>query len=230
MTEKKSNRKILENYSMIVKAIAKTFGENCEVILHDVSDLEHSIIMIENGHLTGRKIGSTMTDMGLYFLKSDLFRDTEFVANYQTESKDKKKLKSTSIFIRDEEKAIIGFLCINYAVDYLLETRKKIDDFCAINKDAYNINLKKEINGEIFSDNINDLLDGLFKRAHEKVGVAIEKMKKNEKMEIVKLLNKKGVFLVKGNIDKIAEKLNVSRYTIYNYLAELKTSGDIKII
>lgn len=49
-------------------------------------------------------------------------------------------------------------------------------------------------------------------------------------MELVKLLHKKGVFLVKGNIDKIAAKLNVSRYTIYNYLSELKISGDIKII
>lgn len=230
MIEKKSNRKILENYSTIIKAIAKTFGENCEVVLHDASDLEHSIIMIENGHLTGRKIGSPMTDMGLYFLKSDLFRDTGFVANYQTESKDGKKFKSTSIFIKDEKMTIIGFLCINYAIDYLLETRNKIDDFCAIDKDAYNIDLKKEIKGEIFSDNINDLLDGLFKRAQEKVGIQIEKMKKNEKMELVKLLHKKGVFLVKGNIDKIAAKLNVSRYTIYNYLSELKISGDIKII
>ncbi|MBE3114904.1 MAG: helix-turn-helix domain-containing protein, partial [Actinobacteria bacterium] len=43
-------------------------------------------------------------------------------------------------------------------------------------------------------------------------------------------LQKKGIFLVKGNIDKIANKLNVSRYTIYNYLSEIKPDKDIKII
>ena len=51
-----------------------------------------------------------MTDLGLYFLTSDLFHDTDYVANYRTESKDGKKLKSTTIFIRDENKKIIGFL------------------------------------------------------------------------------------------------------------------------
>ena len=31
------------------------------------------MVMIKNGHVTGRKVGGPMTDLGLYFLNSDLF-------------------------------------------------------------------------------------------------------------------------------------------------------------
>jgi len=228
--EKSKNNPILLKFAPVVKGIAKTFGKDCEVLLHDVRNLESSIVMIENGHVTGRKVGSPMTDLGLYFLKSDLFKDTEFIANYQTESKDGKKLKSTTIFIRDDKKKIIGFLCINYALDHLLELRKKIDDFCAVNREADKDVFNNEEKEEIFTDNLDDLLERVFIKAQEIVGKSIEKMQKDDKLKVVRYLQNKGVFLVKGNIDKIANKLNVSRYTIYNYLSELKTDKDIKII
>ena len=228
--EKRKINPILASFIPVVKAIAKTFGPDCEVLLHDVSNLESSIIAIENGHVTGRKIGSPITDLGLYFLKSDLFKNTDFIANYQTESKDGKKLKSTTIFIRDKQKKIIGFLCINYALEHLLEVRKMIDDFSVVTKDVDKEVSNNERKEEIFADNIDDLLERVFIKAKEKIGKPIEKMQKNDKLEVVKYLQKGGVFLVKGNIDKIANKLNVSRYTIYNYLSEIKPEKNIKLI
>jgi len=228
--EKRKINPILANFIPAVKAIAKTFGPDCEVLLHDASNLENSVIAIENGYVTGRKVGSPMTDLGLYFLKSDLFKNTDFIANYQTESKDGKKLKSSSIFIRDKQKKIIGFLCINYALNHLTEIRRKIDDFCAVNKDIDKNIFNNEEKEEIFTDNLDDLLERVFIKAREKVGKPIEKMQKDDKLEIVRYLQKKGVFLVKGNIDKIANKLNVSRYTVYNYLSEIKPENNIKLI
>jgi len=228
--EKRKVNPLLASFIPVIKGIAKTFGKDCEVLLHDASNLESSIVMIENGHVTGRKVGSPMTDLGLYFLKSDLFKDTEFIANYQTESKNGKKLKSTSIFIRDDKKKIIGFLCINYALDHLSEFRKKIDDFCAVNREVDKNVFNNEEKEEIFTDNLDDLLERVFIKAREKVGKSIEKMQKDDKLEVVRYLQKKGVFLVKGNIDKIARKLNVSRYTVYNYLSEIKPENNIKLI
>ena len=228
--EKRKINVILASFIPIVKGIAKTFGNDCEVLVHDVSNLENSVIAIENGHVTGRKVGSPMTDFGLYFLKSDLFKDTEFIANYQTENKDGKKLKSTSIFIRDGKKEIIGFVCINCALDHLLEIRKKIDDFCVVTEDIDKNAFNNEGKKEIFTDNLDDLLREVFIKAQERVGKPVEKMTKDDKLDIVRYLQKRGIFLVKGNIDKIARKLNVSRYTIYNYLSEIKPEKNIKLI
>jgi predicted transcriptional regulator YheO len=222
MIDKKINP-LLTNLIPVAKGIARAFGKNCEVILHDVSDLEHSVILIENGHVTGRKVGAPMTDLGLYFLTSDLFNEIDYVANYQTESKDGKKLKSTSIFIRDKDRKIIGFLCININLEPLLKISEEFDEFCNVKSNLNNKkNLIKEEREEVFSDSLDDLMERLFIKAQQVVGKEIHKMQKEDKIAMVRYLQKHGIFLVKDAIDRIADRLNVSRFTIYNYLAEIK--------
>jgi len=55
-------------------------------------------------------------------------------------------------------------------------------------------------------------------------------MQKEDKVEVIRYLQKKRRFLVKGAIEKVAKRLNVSRYTLYNYLSEIKSEKNIKII
>jgi predicted transcriptional regulator YheO len=47
-------------------------------------------------------------------------------------------------------------------------------------------------------------------------------MSKEEKVQICKQLDAQGAFLIKGAIDYVAAILCVSRYTIYNYLDEIR--------
>lgn len=44
----------------LARGIAAQFGPNCEVVVYDLTenDVEHSIVAIENGHVTGRKVGT----------------------------------------------------------------------------------------------------------------------------------------------------------------------------
>jgi len=44
--------KYIEPFLPLVDALAETFGKNCEVVLHDFSKPDQSIIKIANGHLT----------------------------------------------------------------------------------------------------------------------------------------------------------------------------------
>ncbi len=53
-------------------------------------------------------------------------------------------------------------------------------------------------------------------------------MQKEDKIIMIRYLQKHGIFLVKDAIERIAEKLNVSRFTIYNYLAEIKPENEIE--
>ena len=43
----------------LAKGLADQFGPNCEVVIHDLSDnyKENSIVAIENGHVSNRKVG-----------------------------------------------------------------------------------------------------------------------------------------------------------------------------
>ena len=49
----------LEFCLQLAKGIARQFGPNCEVVVHDLAtnDPESSIVAIENGQVTGRKVG-----------------------------------------------------------------------------------------------------------------------------------------------------------------------------
>ncbi len=45
---------------------------------------------------------------------------------------------------------------------------------------------------------------------------------RRENVELVRFMSEKGIFLAKGSVDKVAEKLGVSPVTVYSYLDEVK--------
>ena len=47
-------------------------------------------------------------------------------------------------------------------------------------------------------------------------------MCRDEKMEVVKRLEERGAFLVKRSAEQVAEALDLSRYTIFSYLKEIR--------
>ena len=51
-------------------------------------------------------------------------------------------------------------------------------------------------------------------------------MDKSQKKMITRKLDKAGVFAVKGSVNYLARALGASRYTIYNYLKEVRKSEE----
>lgn len=50
----------LDMLKQIATGLAAQFGDNCEVVVHDLARnvAESSIVHIENGHITGRKVAT----------------------------------------------------------------------------------------------------------------------------------------------------------------------------
>jgi len=213
----------LEKYIPLVKTIAEMFGKKCEVLIHDFSDPQHSIVVIENGYVTGRKIGDPITDLALSIWKKGGFGDKKIdrVVNYNSKTKDGKKLKSSTVFIKDDQKNIIGCMCINYDLTEHSMFHKVMDEFCT----TIDLDKEKSKKGiEIFTDNVNEVLENIIQEAIEKVGKPVSLMQKEDKLIVVKVADEKGAFLIKGAINQLAKEINVSRYTIYNYLEEIKAN------
>ncbi len=59
------DREALKSYYRLADTIADLIGPHCEVVIHSFESLENSVVKIVNGHHTGRKIGSPITDLGL---------------------------------------------------------------------------------------------------------------------------------------------------------------------
>ena len=56
LTEK--DKAILQSYHTVAEGTAEFWGENCEVVVHDLSHLDSSVAKIVNGHLSGRHAGA----------------------------------------------------------------------------------------------------------------------------------------------------------------------------
>lgn len=205
------------------------FGKKCEVVLHDFTIPQHSIVEIENGHVTGRKIGAPITDFALSIWRKNGYgkKKEDKIVNYRTKTKDGKILRSSSVFIRDDQKKIIGCLCINYDLTEYLMFNKIIGEFCnTIDLD----NEKSKEEAETFTNDVDDVLEDIIRKAIDEVGKPVSMMQKGDKLMVAKIVDEKGGFLIKGAINQLAAEISVSRYTVYNYLDELKTKKKREII
>jgi len=201
----------LKRFIPMVKGIAQTFGSNCEVVLHSFADLQDSIITIENGHVTGRSLGSPMTEVSLKKIREG--KTEEDIINYTGKSTDGRVLKSSTMFIKDDGGKVIGCLCINFDMTELVVAKKVLSEIMTIGDDQ-----TKSEN----TNRVNDVLSDLVQKNIDEAGKPIAYLSKEEKVTIVMNLDKQGAFLIKGAIDYVAKVLCVSRYTIYNYLDEIR--------
>ena len=94
--------KRLEALKQIAAGIAAQFGDKCEVVIHDVGGghPEHTIVHIENGHVSGRKVGDGASQVVLDQLNSQNGHPKDYLC-YLTRTPDGKILKSSSIYIRN---------------------------------------------------------------------------------------------------------------------------------
>lgn len=215
--KRKQIHPIVKGLIPIVKTIAEMFGKNCEVVLHDFATPQNSIIAIENGHVTGRKIGDSITDLALASWQEGGFGNNreDKILNYKTKTKDGRILKSSSVFIKDGKNNIVGCFCVNYDMTGHFMFEKIINEFSTIN----NLNEGKE---ETFIKDVSEILDNIINKAIQEIRKPVALMQKEDNLRVVRIVDEKGGFMIKGAIDRVAHKLNVSRFTIYNYLDEIK--------
>ena len=208
----------------LARGSAQQFGSNCEVVVHDLdsNDVEHSIVAIENGHITGRKVGDGLVDFALESVFDKSNKDKAFIANiYGKTTDDNKRLRLSGYFIRNEEKEIIGLL--NVTVD--------ITDYLWMKNILEQELLMSEGNGTALalesSDNKQhalsaaEMLDLVCNQAMEQLGFTDpRKMRKADKMKVIAMLNDRNLFAMKGIIKLTAKKLEISEPSVYRYVRE----------
>ena len=201
----------IKELGQIAKAIAATFGSHCEVVVHDVSGKgNHStIVAIENGHVTGRKVGDGASQV---VLEQGLNADAQPVDRlcYLTKTPDGKVLKSTTVFLRGKNGRVNAILGINYDISGLLVAEAALHGLTAT--------AETERGEPQKIVNVNDLLDELIEQSVKLVGKPVELMNKDDKMKAVGFLSQSGAFLVTKSGDKIAKFFGISKYTLYSYI------------
>ena len=205
-------------YFRLAKAIARQFGPNCEVVVHDLesNDPESSIVAIENGHVSGRQIGDGPSHVVLDALHGDRSNLQDHPA-YLTKTKDGKILKSNTIYIRDDFGMARGIFSINYDITLMLSMEQALRTFTATDL--------PEPEPAAISCNVSDLLDELIAQSVEIVGKPAALMSKEEKIRAIQFLNDSGAFLITKSGDKVCKFFGISKYTLYSYIDEAKAQS-----
>jgi predicted transcriptional regulator YheO len=191
-----------DKWGAIVNCIADLLGPKAEVVLHDVSHPDHSIIMIRNGQVTGRTVGAPLTDLGFYMLRESDHR-IETLGIYQSKTDDGKLLQCNAANLRDARGKIEAILCIN--IDITGEAEKRAH------------NQRASPPPEHYQTNIDQVIERMISDARRAVNGSLTR---DLKFELVRALDAHGVFLARGSVRQVASALEIATPTIYKYIQE----------
>ena len=208
----------LEMLVSTAHGIARQFGKDCEVCIHDLSvkDLEHTIIFIINGHVSGRKIGDGASKVVLETLeaieKGDIIVDH---LGYRTTTQDGRILKSSTVFLKDSTGKYRWVLGINYDVTALMNVDAALQSITTVESHD------SSGDGQI-PLNVNDLLDNLINQSVKRIGKPPALMNKEEKIQAIQFLRDAGAFLITKSGDKVSNFYGISKFTLYSYIDQSK--------
>ncbi len=103
----------LEPYRVVVSFLGEALGPDYEVVLHDLTSEDGTIVAIVNNHISGRTEGAPLSNMALRFIQERMYEKQDYLAGYQGASQAKGRLRSSTMFIKDGSE-LIGMLCINF--------------------------------------------------------------------------------------------------------------------
>jgi predicted transcriptional regulator YheO len=187
----------------VVDCIADLLGANAEVVLHDVRHPEHSIVMIRNGHITGRQLGAPLTDLGFFMLRESEKR-IETLGIYYSRTENGKVLKCNGANLRDARGNIEAMLCINIDVTNEMHTMVR-------NGDQRHV--------EHYRTDIEQVIDSMIDDA---VRQAKGPLTQEQKLELIRALESRGVFLARGAVKRVATALTMAVPTVYKYIQRVR--------
>ncbi|WP_010259924.1 helix-turn-helix transcriptional regulator [Treponema primitia] len=218
-----ADKLIIESYKTTMDGLAAYYGDAFEIVLHDLMDLDHSIIKILNGFHSGRKEGGPITDFALSMLEQ--IRKNAAAEgkqpqsgpyiSYVSASKYGKPVRSTTIILFGERNRAIGMLCINLYLDSPLSSLLQ----------KFSMVPQSDFVTENFINDSNELI----LRTLEKVKNAVNSDEtvhpslKNK--EIVTLLYHQGIFKLKDAVQTVSAELEISKNTVYLHIRSLEEKG-----
>lgn len=207
---KAQKSRIINRFIQVGEAVYRTIGPQCEVVVHDLIDMEQSIVWIK-GTVTERKLGGCMTARGLSLVRAG---QTEDSYNYTTRTRSGKMVRSSLIFVNDEAGQPVICMEVNFDASPFVAFRRALETLTDPDE-AYDFQ-------DAFIDDAPQMLETMCRRAVDFIGKPLAQMDKTDRLRVVQLLDDAGAFEMRKAIPAIASYLGVTRFTIHNYLNEIR--------
>jgi predicted transcriptional regulator YheO len=220
----------------VVDALAATSGRDCEVVLDDVPDWTSSVIAIANGHVTNRGVGSPATDFldSMETVETGTQVATEPATepgvrlNYHSHTDAGRLLKCTTISVRDGGGEILGALCINDDITRVQVATSVLEDLSHVAAtDAAETKVGTE---EAFPRDASSSLQIMSDQALSRQSKLIAFITKKDKIKVFSDLDGNGIFSIKHAVETVARPPNMSRYTNYNHMDEVRSERRMEAV
>ena len=209
---------LLAPFIPLAAMLGEALGPEYEIILHDLTQDGTKIIASANERLSGRCKDAPLSEFGRFLMTSAEVDGLDYIANYPAEARNGRQMRSSVLLIRDEERKLIGLLCVNYdttnakllldaasfltAVRPLSFTGPRVERFEAPEDEA-----------------------AFVAEARRRVGRPLEYLTSAERRDCIKYLDERGFFKLKGSIDYLAKETGKSRFTLYADLRAVRKRG-----
>lgn len=195
----------LLHYRPVAGAISALLNPHAEVVIHDLKSGRINAIF---NPFSKRKVGdeSLLEDLG------ELSDSQEIFPPYVKTNWDGRKLKSTSALIRGSNGKPIGLLCINLDVSKWEEMHRFILDM---------IQPSVTMPDPLFKNDWREKINLYVANYLRERALRLETLDKAEKRNLLLALQNEGAFDTKNAASYIADVLQISRATVYNYLKSI---------
>ena len=213
-------RETLQPYVPLADMLVRTFGKDCEVVLHDLTDPQHSVVYIANNTVTGRQVGESFYSLVDQVLFSPDLKENS-VSNYYFHTKDGdggKLIRSSTLLIRKPDGSLDGALCINLDTAPITNMIEFLKGYLPEQPAEFTSPAESatpKINEE---DNVSTMVSSLIDHILADIS---DDSTREERVEKIRFMENKGIFLMKGSVEQVAAKMGVNKVTIYSYLDEV---------
>lgn len=215
---------VIRRYALLVEFLGRMLGPDYEIALHDLSCKQPSIVAIANGAISGRSIGAPLTNVAMQLIAEKAYLTHDWKMNYRGLAANGKVLRCSTLFLKDERGALIGLLCINFDDSRYRELSEKIFSLCHPDEYAARniaISATESAEQETFYNSISAATEDAFLAVTSNANIPTDRLTQAERLEIIQLLDTKGVFMLKGAIPMVAKRLSCSQASVYRYLSKI---------
>lgn len=215
------DRDYVASYAPLVRFLGEVVGQNSEVVLHDLSDVDASVIAIANGHVSNRGIGSPATDFALRVLEEDLHAGEEFALRYQGRVPGTTRVLSSSTFFIRRGTRLVGMLCINTDESLLRQLEALVSTISGTYLQPVTAAGGEEVPENLVAS-IQDVAREAMLEVATETSTPAGQFQAAQRIDVVRRLHERGFFHFKGAVQQISVDLQVSEPTAYRYLQVVK--------
>ncbi|ABK89270.1 PAS domain-containing protein [Francisella tularensis subsp. novicida] len=196
----------LKTFINVAEAISKLLHPFAEVVIHDLS--KNKIVAIFNP-ISKREVGDISY---LDYINLDVYNEA-IIGPYDKVNYDGRKMKCIITVIKNSTNDIIGTLCINLDVSVFDRYQNLINAF--LNNNDMQISQQQQ---SLFRDTFYEKINSFVQKYCLDNNLTLDNLTRDQKKDLILELKQQGALDRKNASKYIANALNISRATVYNYL------------